>query len=88
MEASASSPILLTNETGTGRVIKTELSFEVDCLDAMIVLPMWVNYHDSTSPGTPLSAFLGSSYSKIIEAKTAALLLSGSNFRCSVFVVE
>ena len=52
-EASASSPIRPTNETGTGPVTKTALSFEVNCPDEMDVSLPRVNSHDSTSPGTP-----------------------------------
>ena len=85
-EASASSPIPPTNKTQTGTVTKTALSFEVNSLDAMTVSPPWVNSHDSTSLGTPSSALPGSSYSKSVEAKAAALSLSGGNFRRSVYV--
>ena len=85
-EASASSPTPPTNDTGTGPVTKTVLLFEVDCPDAMNVSPLWVNYHDSTSLGTPSSALPGSSYTKAVEAKATASSLSGGNFRRSVFV--
>ena len=86
VEASASSPIPLTNEIGNGPVTKTALSFEVYRPDAMTVSPPWVNFHYSTSPSTPSSALPGLSYSKSIEAKAAASSLSGGNFRRSVFV--
>ena len=42
-EESDSYPIPLTNETGTGPVTKTALSFEVDRPDATNVLPPWAN---------------------------------------------
>ena len=79
-EASVSYPIPPTNETGTGPVTKTALSLEVDRLFAMTVSPPWVKAHDYTSPGTPSSAFMGSSYPKSVEAKAAASSLSGGNF--------
>ena len=85
-EVLAPSSIPLTNETGTGPVTKTALSFEVICPDAMTVYPPWVSSHDSTSPGTPSLALPGSSHSKAVDAKAAVLSLSGGNFRCSVFV--
>ena len=85
-EASASSPIPPTEETGIGPVTKTALSFDVDRSYTMTVLPPWVNSHDSTSLSTPSSAFPGLSFPKAIEAKTAASSLSGGNFRRSVFV--
>ena len=85
-EALASSPIPPTNETRTSPVTKTALSFKVNRPDAMPVLPPWVNYHDHTSPGTPLSALSRSPYSEAVKAKAAASSLSGGNLRRSVFV--
>ena len=43
IEALASDPIPMSNETSTGTVTKTALSFEVNHLDAMTVSPPWVN---------------------------------------------
>ena len=86
VEASESYPIPPTNDTGTSPVTKTALSFEVNRTDAMTVSPPWVNSHDSTSPGTPLSAFSGSLYPKGVKAKAVASSLSGGNFRRSFFV--
>ena len=85
-EGSASYLIPPSNETGTGPITKTALSFEVDRPDAMTVSPPWLNAHDSTSPGTPSSALPGSLYPKAFEAKDAALSLSGVNFIVVVVV--
>ena len=49
--------------------------------------PPLVNSHDSTSLVTPLSALPGSSYPKALDAKAAALSLSGGNLSRSVFII-
>ena len=87
-EASVSFPIPPSNETGTGPVTKTEFYFEANRPDAMTMSPPWVNANESTSPSTPSSALLRSLFPKSIDAKAAALLLSGGNFCRSVFVTR